>query len=84
MRNGCGLDTSLRIAKLQRDQALVKDVRDLAIALIQQPATGLLIASVAINGARQARMLTDVQAGLVQAVVLSAAALNAFKPVNLP
>lgn len=69
---------ALKVAKIEREQANVEAIKEVAIALIQQPATGLIIASLAINGARKIGLLTDIQAGLVQGVVLTGAALTAI------
>ncbi len=77
------MDNSVRIAKIERAKAQEAALKEFAIALIKQPGTGLLIAAIAINGARQARLLTDVQAGLIQGVLIAATGLEAFRPLTL-
>lgn len=56
-------------------------VRDIAIALIQQPATGMLLGVVATEAAAKVNLINETERGLINAVLISSGLLNSFKPV---
>ncbi len=68
--------------KLASDRQL-QVLRDIAVELIRQPATGMLLGVIATEGAAKVNLINQTERAAINAVLISAGLLQAFKPVTI-